>query len=168
LDVKVIFNDDPSLRQLDVSKYQGIVISPGPGRPEHSGFLMEFLRLHHESVPVFGVCLGLQALGLHYGAVLTKAIRPMHGKLSIIRNTGEGLFSQMPSTFRVTRYHSLVLNETNDAFNVTAVTKSDNEIMALQHKDLPVSGVQFHPEAILTEYGQKIIENWVRQNKILN
>ena len=138
-----------------------VVLSPGPGMPQQAGRLLEVIEYYYQRVPILGVCLGHQALGEFFGAKLIGADRPMHGKVSIVRAlTDEVLWQGIPPTFAVTRYHSLVLTDLPASLVSTAVTEQ-NEIMAMCHQTLPLWGVQFHPEAALTQHGLRLIRNWI-------
>ena len=159
-EVLVLRNDEPYEEFMLLHKFDGVVLSPGPERPENAGFLMEFVKKYHKELPMLGVCLGHQALGLLLGLSLEKAVLPMHGKKSLIENNGKGIFEGLPSAFEVCRYHSLVLEGESTEIEISA-TSPTGEIMAFTHKSLPLSGVQFHPEAILTKFGMEMIRNWV-------
>jgi len=138
----------------------GFIFSPGPERPENHPLMFEILKYYYNSKPILGICLGYQAIGEYFGAKLVKAGKPVHGKVSEIHHTGHEMFTGIPQRFNVARYHSLVLeNMAGLEIKPTSGT-DDGEIMSLAHYSLPLWGVQFHPEAILTEYGMKIIENW--------
>tara|TARA_Y100000114_G_scaffold33216_1_gene28606 strand:+ start:10418 stop:10984 length:567 start_codon:yes stop_codon:yes gene_type:complete len=160
LEVVVKRNDEP-FEEIVSETYQAVVLSPGPEKPQKAGQLMALTKYYLGKCPVLGICLGHQALGIHYGAQLVKAIRPMHGKISSIQHSGTGLFGQLPSKLAVVRYHSLVLAEVPKGFVATART-SEGELMAMENVNLMACGVQFHPEAILTEYGLQMLRNWVR------
>ena len=154
-------NDEIDISSTRLQKYRGIVLSPGPGVPQQAGQLMHVLQFAKD-IPVLGICLGHQAIGIHFGAVLEKAKRPMHGKLSHITIHQHAMFKHTcPKGFDVVRYHSLVLRNVPDELEVTAQSIDDNEVMALAHKTLPVWGVQFHPEAALTQFGKQLVCNWV-------
>lgn len=137
-----------------------VVISPGPMDPERAGNLMEMLDFYCGKVPILGICLGHQALGLHFGAKLEHAIRPMHGKISKISHNDNSLFKNLPENFNVVRYHSLVLKELSADLIPLAFT-DEIELMAFRHSKLPVYGIQFHPEAALTEHGIRLLQNWL-------
>jgi len=158
-EVLVLHNDEPYEEFMLLHKFEGIVLSPGPERPENAGFLMEFVKKYHKDIPMLGVCLGHQALGMLFGLTLEKAMLPMHGKKSLIENNGKGIFKGLPSSFEVCRYHSLVLEGESSEIEISA-TSPKGEIMAFTHKSLPITGVQFHPEAILTKLGMEMIRNW--------
>lgn len=137
-----------------------IVISPGPGRPADAGISIALIQ--HARVPVLGVCLGHQCMASAYGGRIRQAKHIKHGKQSRIEHNGEGIFNNIPTPFCVTRYHSLAIdpNSPLNHFHITATT-SDNEIMAIQHTSRPLFGVQFHPEALLTEHGHQLLENFL-------
>jgi len=157
---RVVRNNEPMEQFIDES-IDGVVLSPGPGKPRQAGRLMDIIEHHHQQVPMLGVCLGHQALGEFFGASLAPATSPMHGKVSVVRRlTNDGLLRNLPAQFEVTRYHSLLLNNLPPDLIGTAATSS-NEVMAMRHRTLPLWGVQFHPEAILTQNGLQLIKNWV-------
>ena len=156
-----------SLRKLAAKTYAGVVLSPGPGIPEDAGNLMDILEFFHTSVPILGICLGHQAVATFFGGQLQKARKPMHGKISAITHDGDALFQHLPSRIEVVRYHSLVCE--NIESNLKVIAKTDaGEVMALKHNDLPIYGLQFHPEAVLTQYGLEILGNWKNINSICN
>ncbi|MBD3630379.1 aminodeoxychorismate/anthranilate synthase component II [Cyclobacterium sp.] len=158
--VMVVRNDVP-LPALSDLEFTALVLSPGPGRPEEAGNLMQILEYYVDKVPVLGVCLGHQAIGTLFGAGLQRSIRPMHGKVSWVNQTSPQPFlQQVPDRFQVTRYHSLELTALPPELEVVLET-DQGEVMAICHKSLPVIGLQFHPEAHLTQYGEIIIRNWV-------
>lgn len=160
-EIKVFRNDQVTLDEIRALNPDHIVISPGPGTPDDSGISRDVLREFGPTTPVLGVCLGHQCIGEVYGGKVTRAPRLMHGKVSPVYHTGEGLFYGVPSPFQATRYHSLIVEEPiPDVLKVTAFT-SEGEVMALQHKTHPVVGVQFHPESILTEHGKRILQNFL-------
>jgi len=155
-----VFRNNVSLEILVQEDYAGILLSPGPGKPKEAGNLMEVLEYFCQKLPIFGVCLGHQAIGEFFGAKLQKAQKPMHGKISKISLVNHSLlFKNLPEQFSVVRYHSLVLQDLPECLRATALSEK-SEIMALEHKFLPICGVQFHPEAALTDFGLQIIENW--------
>jgi anthranilate synthase/aminodeoxychorismate synthase-like glutamine amidotransferase len=175
-DVLVRRNDTP-LPELLALEFDAVVLSPGPGTPRQAGVMMALLEAVHAQVPVLGVCLGHQALGEFFGADLRRASRPMHGKVSDIdlnggpdaglnvesNQTAEPLFDELPPRIPVTRYHSLVLGKLPPALLPLARTADEHaELMALRHRTLPLYGVQFHPEALLTPHGLALLRNWVR------
>lgn len=163
---EVIRNDDPVMLQPVNERYSSVVLSPGPGTPSTSAYLMKALDTYVHKVPVLGICLGHQAIGMYFGAKLVRAAKPMHGKVSEIFHNQHNMFNQVPAPFQATRYHSLLLEEPNEEeLQVTAFTQ-ENEIMAISHKRLPVWGIQFHPEAILTQYGKQLIGNWLQAHDL--
>ena len=142
-----------------------ILISPGPGTPDDSGISMELIEEFKEKIPIFGVCLGLQCIGEFFGGNVIRAPAVMHGKTSLIRHDGKGIFKSLPNPFEATRYHSLIVDRDTlpDDLEVTAET-DDGLIMGLRHKIFPVEGVQFHPESILTNVGYSLLENFFSRN----
>lgn len=160
-EVLVRRNDQVSLEEIAALGPDRIVISPGPGDPEDGGISNEVIRAFGPTIPVLGVCLGHQCIGHVYGGVVGRAPRLMHGKTSSVYHNGQGLFNGIPSPFKATRYHSLIVEEPlPEVLQVTAFTR-DGEVMALSHRDFPVTGVQFHPESILTEHGKRILANFL-------
>jgi len=163
-DVVVKRNDE--IAPEDIENYDdidAIVISPGPCTPNEAGISVQVIKKYMGKYPILGVCLGHQSIGAAFGAKIVKAKCLMHGKTSDIYHTGEGLFKGIPSPFKAVRYHSLVIDRSTlpDEIEITAWTKEDNEIMAIAHKELPLWGVQFHPESILTEHGKKLLKNFM-------
>jgi anthranilate synthase component 2 len=160
--VKVVRNDAASLDEIESMHPEAIVISPGPCTPSEAGISVPLVRRFAGRVPILGVCLGHQAIGQAFGARIIRAQRVMHGKLSSIVHDQRGVFAGVPSPFNATRYHSLAIERASlpEVLDVTA-TADDGEIMAIRHRELPVEGVQFHPEAILTEHGRKVLENFL-------
>ena len=163
VDVQVRRNDEVSLEQIRALKPERILVSPGPCSPRESGLSNEVIRTFaSEGVPVFGVCLGHQCIGHTFGAEVVVNYRMMHGKTSPIKHNGKDLFAGMPNPFLATRYHSLVINRDSlpEVLEITAET-DEGEIMGVRHKTLPIWGVQFHPESILTESGRTIMKNFL-------
>ncbi|MBE7174740.1 MAG: aminodeoxychorismate/anthranilate synthase component II [Williamsia sp.] len=157
---RVVRNND-SLACLPDDSIDGVVLSPGPGTPRQAGRLMDVIEQYYQRVPMLGVCLGHQALGEFFGATLTQAKRPMHGKVSTVQIlTDDVLWAGLPQRFDVTRYHSLVLSDLPRPLISLAVTDR-HELMALRHQTLPLWGIQFHPEAALTQFGLQLIRNWI-------
>lgn len=163
--VELVRNDKISPGQVEAmhlaGMLEGIVISPGPKSPQDCGNCREIVRQMAGRVPILGVCLGHQIIGHVFGAVVKKGLRPMHGKVTEIHTNQTGLFERLPEAYQVTRYHSLVVagEDFPDELQVDARSE-DGVIMALSHKVWPVYGVQFHPEAVLTEYGHELLENF--------
>ena len=163
-EVEVVRNDAESLDALVGREPDGVVVSPGPGVPEDAGVSVEIVdRFARRGTPVFGVCLGHQSIGVAYGGKIVRARSIMHGKTSLMHHEGQGVFAGLPQPFEATRYHSLVIEPEScpDVLEVTART-DDGEIMGVRHRDLPVEGVQFHPESILTEVGKRLLGNFTR------
>ena len=155
-------NDALTAAEALALKPQAIVLSPGPCTPDQAGICLELIRAAAGSVPILGVCLGLQAIGQAYGGRVVRARVPMHGKLSTISHDGSGVFRGLPKSFRATRYHSLVVERATlpPDLAVTAETE-DGTIMGLAHRRHPVHGVQFHPESIATEHGHRLLANFL-------
>lgn len=153
--------DEVDIDELWDLDLEGIIISPGPKRPEDAVESRRILETFQGIVPILGVCLGHQLIGEHYGARVCHGKRPVHGKISNISHDGMGLFRGLPKSYKVTRYHSLVVDGADipQALRVTATTE-DGIIMGLKHEYYPIYGVQFHPEAVLTEYGHEILQNF--------
>jgi len=162
--VEVIRNDAVSVAELLAKKPDGIVISPGPGAPAESGICLELIREASGKVPIFGVCLGQQAIGEAFGGKVIRAPKPMHGKISAIYHEGRSVFTGLPIPFNATRYHSLIVDRASlpDCLEVTAITADDGLIMGLAHKEHITHGVQFHPESIASEHGHEMIANFLR------
>lgn len=157
----VVRNDEITLQEIKNLEPEAIILSPGPRAPKEAGICVEVIKQLGPSVPILGVCLGHQCIGEAYGHETIKAKVPMHGKASLIRHEGGGIFDGLPSPFFVGRYHSLIVAEhKNSPLKITA-RNDEKEIMAFAHPDHPVIGVQFHPESVLTEHGQQMIENFV-------
>ena len=166
-EVRVERNDALSVAQIAALKPDKIVISPGPCTPNEAGVSLHVLQELGQHIPIFGVCLGYQALGQVYGGQVIRAGRIMHGKTSPILHHGKGVFAGLPSPFEATRYHSLVVDKTSvpECLEVTAWTQNDDgtveELMGLRHREFPVEGVQFHPESILTQHGHAMLKNFL-------
>ena len=161
-ELKVFRNDAVTLDEIARLAPERIVISPGPGRPENSGIIIQTIGEFSGRIPILGVCLGHQAIGAAFGGDVVSAPQIMHGKTSEIFHDGRTIFKDLASPFRATRYHSLVVSPLNlpDCLEISAKT-SDGVIMGLRHRELAVEGVQFHPESILTDVGMKLISNFV-------
>jgi anthranilate synthase component 2 len=162
-EVKVVRNDAASVADVAALGAERIVISPGPGRPEDAGITMDVIRELGTRTPIFGVCLGHQAMGAVFGGQVVRANVPMHGKTSTIEHNAKGVFTGIAEPFVASRYHSLVVADAGFPadLEVTARTKEDGAIMGLRHRHLPVFGVQFHPESILTGEGHRILRNFL-------
>ncbi len=161
----VFRNDEISIKAIERIRPDRIIISPGPGSPLNKrdvGISPDVIRHFAGRVPILGVCLGHQVIGVVYGAVVRKARTIMHGKTSIISVIGESrLFTGLPREFEVMRYHSLVIDSIRPPLKVTAVSKDDGEVMAVEHEEYPVFGVQFHPESVGTPFGKRILKNFL-------
>ena len=163
--VTVYRNDQITLNDVDALAPSHVVISPGPCTPNEAGISVDLVREYGDSIPILGVCLGHQSIAQAYGGDIVRAPTLMHGKTSMIEHDGEGIFNELPSPFQATRYHSLVVDESTlpECFVVTA-RADDGQIMGIAHREDPVVGVQFHPESILTQYGHKMLHNFLQQN----
>jgi anthranilate synthase component 2 len=160
-EVEVVRNDVESAEALLARKPQGIVLSPGPGRPEDAGVCLDLIRLRAK-VPLLGVCLGHQALGVAFGATVDRAPRLMHGKTSPVRHGDQDVFAGLPNPFEATRYHSLEVKEgTLPAELEPLAWADDGTLMGLRHRELPYWGVQFHPESVLTGSGPHLLSNFL-------
>jgi anthranilate synthase component 2 len=170
-EVKVVRNDALSVAEVGALNADYIVLSPGPCTPNEAGICLSVLEQLAGKVPVFGVCLGHQSIGQAFGGKVVRAKTIMHGKTSMIYHKGEGAFKGLPSPFEATRYHSLVVEQDSlpDCLEITAWTQNEDgsldEIMGLRHKTLPVEGVQFHPESILTQHGHDLLGNFLANYK---
>jgi anthranilate synthase/aminodeoxychorismate synthase-like glutamine amidotransferase len=155
-------NDATSVADVLAYHPQGLLVSPGPGRPEDAGVTLELIRELSGRLPILGVCLGHQALALAFGARVERAERPVHGMTSPVRHDGCGVFRGLPSPFAATRYHSLLVSGRDlPSELVVSATTDGGEIMGLRHRTRPLEGVQFHPESILTDEGPKLVQNWL-------
>ncbi|MDT0318158.1 aminodeoxychorismate/anthranilate synthase component II [Streptomyces millisiae] len=160
---EVVRNDAVTTADVAAGDFAGVLLSPGPGTPEDAGVCVEMVRhCAATGTPVFGVCLGMQAMAVAYGGVVGRAPELLHGKTSPVRHAGAGVFAGLPSPLTVTRYHSLAVEEPTvpAGFEVTATTES-GVVMGLRHREVPVEGVQFHPESVLTEGGHRMLANWL-------
>ena len=156
-------NDQVSVEEITALAPDRIVISPGPGRPEHAGVAVDAIRRFAPKVPILGVCLGHQAIGLAFGATITPAAVLMHGKRSMVEHDGRGIFDGIQGPFAAGRYHSLAvaLETCPPELEVTARAEDDGTIMGLRHREWRVHGVQFHPESVLTDVGHQILRNFL-------
>ena len=156
-------NDEATLDALRAIEPARVVISPGPGRPEQAGMTLEVIREFGPRVPVLGVCLGHQAIGLAYGGEVVRAPAPVHGKTSAVDHDGTGVFAGIPAPFQAGRYHSLILDEATlpAELEVVARTRDDGIVMGVRHRQHRVHGVQFHPESVLTHEGRRILRNFL-------
>lgn len=162
-EVSVIRNDEvdfPTLQNFD-----GLLISPGPGTPEAAGASIELVKYAAaHQMPLLGVCLGHQAIGVAFGATVSRAPELLHGKTSIVHHTNKGLLADLPTPFTATRYHSLAIEPQTLPYELEVTGKTDSGVvMAIEHRTLPISGVQFHPESVLTEHGHQMLGNWLER-----
>jgi anthranilate synthase component 2 len=163
-EVVVHRNDKITVGKIKELNPQYIVLSPGPCTPKEAGVSLQVVDSFKGKIPILGVCLGHQTIGQAFGGKIIHAKTIMHGKTSLIHHTNEGVFKGISNPFTATRYHSLVIEKESipDCFDITAWTE-DQEIMGIQHKSLPIEGVQFHPESILTEYGHDLLSNFIKK-----
>ncbi len=166
--VRVVRNDAISLAEMAALPLSHLVISPGPCTPDQAGISLDAIRYFAGRLPVLGVCLGHQAIAQAFGGKVVRARQVMHGKTSAVRHTGEGVFRNLANPLTVTRYHSLIVADGSlpDAFEITAWSLRDNqpdEIMGFRHRTLPLEGVQFHPESVLSEQGHQLLKNFLER-----
>ena len=157
----VVRND--AVAAEEALKYDGVLISPGPGTPEKAGISVEMIKYcAQHSIPLFGVCLGHQAIGVAFGATVSRAPELLHGKTSLVYHQQEGVLADIPSPFTATRYHSLCVEKESvpNTLHITGTTDS-GLVMSMEHTTLPIQGVQFHPESVLTEHGHQMLANWL-------
>ena len=157
----VVRND--AVAAQEASDYDGVLISPGPGTPERAGVSVEMIHYcAQKRIPLLGVCLGHQAIGVAFGATVSRAPELLHGKTSLIHHSGQGVLADLPSPFTATRYHSLCVERDTVAadLEITSATES-GIVMSMRHRTLPIEGVQFHPESVLTEHGHQMLANWL-------
>lgn len=166
-EVKVIRNDELNVKDAMALNPSAIMISPGPGTPTNSGICLEITKAAAKiKMPLIGICLGHQSIGQAYGGKIVRCTEIVHGKMGVMHHSGKGLFRDVPDPFEATRYHSLVVdpNSLPDCLEITAWLENGT-IMGLQHKELPIYGVQFHPESIASEHGHKILQNFLDDAK---
>ncbi len=169
-DVRVFRNDAISIDEIEALNPAQLVISPGPRTPREAGISMPVIKHFAGNIPLLGICLGHQSIGQVFGGEIVPARKVMHGKLSAIHHSGQGVFENLTEPFTATRYHSLVIDgeKVPDCLEVTAWTEDENgnreEVMAVRHKNLAVEGVQFHPESILSEHGHALLQNFLQAN----
>ena len=162
-EILVYRNDQITLAEIEAKAPERIVISPGPGTPKDAGISIEVVRIFGGKIPILGVCLGHQAIGEAFGGIVIRADRLMHGKTSMVSHDGRSIYTDLPDKFEATRYHSLILQKETlpDLFEISAWT-DEGEIMGIRHRSLPIEGVQFHPESILTGVGKDLLGNFLR------
>ncbi len=163
-DVIVKRNDQTSVEEIRELRPEAIVISPGPCTPAEAGVSVDVIKAFYTEIPILGVCLGHQSIGVAFGGRIVRAKNLMHGKVSRIFHTGEGVFKGIPNPFTAVRYHSLVIEKGSlpEVLSITAWS-DDEEIMGVQHREFPVFGVQFHPESVLSEHGMDVLKNFLEQ-----
>jgi para-aminobenzoate synthetase component II len=162
-EVEVHRNDRIAVAEVAARRPEGVLISPGPGSPKDAGVSLDIIRELGARISIFGVCLGHQAIGEAFGGHVVRAERLMHGRTSLVDHDGRGVFDGLPNPFTATRYHSLIVDKETlpEVLEPTAFTP-EGELMGLRHRTLPIHGVQFHPEAFLTEHGHAMLRNWLR------
>jgi para-aminobenzoate synthetase component II len=165
-EVEVHRNDRITVDAIAARRPEGVLISPGPGAPRDAGVSLDVIRELGARFSIFGVCLGHQSIGEAFGGRVVRAERLMHGRTSLVEHDGRGVFEGLPSPFTATRYHSLIVDKDMlpDVLEATAFTP-EGELMGLRHRTLPIHGVQFHPEAFLTEHGHAMLRNWLRLSR---
>ena len=161
--IKVVRNDKITIEEIEQLNPDRIVLSPGPKSPKEAGICIDVVKHFYKKKPILGICLGHQSIGAAFGARIVHAKELMHGKQSVITHDGKGIFEGIPGQIHVARYHSLAVDEQTlpDVFEILARAE-DGEIMAMQHKEYPLIGIQFHPESIYTDHGKKMIENFLK------
>ncbi len=157
----VVRNDQLDPADAERLQFDRLLISPGPGRPENAGFSEEYIRRFSDRVPILGVCLGHQAIAQVFGATVDLAPEPKHGKTSTIRHDGKGVFADLENPFVATRYHSLATVELPEVLEACAWSTEDDVVQGIRHKELPIAGVQFHPESIMTTEGKALLRNFL-------
>jgi anthranilate synthase/aminodeoxychorismate synthase-like glutamine amidotransferase len=163
-DIEVVRNDAVTVSEVREMAPAGIVISPGPGRPADAGITEDLIRAMGDETPVLGVCLGHQAIGEVFGGTVTHAPELMHGKTSSVSHDGRTVFEGLEQPFEATRYHSLVVSRDSvpDELEVSATSDDTNVVMGFRHRELPIEGIQFHPESVLTRTGPRLVDNWLQ------
>ncbi len=160
--LKIFRNDKINIENIKKLNPNGIILSPGPGRPENSGICLDIMKNLYNRIPILGICLGHQIIGQHFGAQIINANQIIHGKTSNIFHEQSQIFYNINSPFKATRYHSLIIDNTTMPDSLKSIAKTkDNIIMAVEHIKYPIVGLQFHPESILTEKGKQIIKNFL-------
>jgi len=155
-------NDEVAVAEIPALAADAILLSPGPGTPQRAGVCLELIRRCATDVPILGVCLGHQAIGAAYGATVSRAPELLHGKVSLVHHAGAGVLAGLPDPFTATRYHSLAVVESTLPAEIEVTGRSESGVvMAMRHRDLPLDGVQFHPESVLTQGGHTILANWL-------
>ncbi len=165
-EIIIYINDKITIKDIESMNIDGIVISPGPKSPNEAGLSLDIIDKFKEKLPILGICLGHQCIGHYFNAVVKKGNEPVHGKMFNITHNNKGIFEEVKNPLRVTRYHSLIVDKENfpDSLEIISETE-DNIIMGIKHKEYPIYGVQFHPEAEMTEEGHKILNNFIKITK---
>ncbi len=158
---RVLRNDETDLAGIESMRPDAVVFSPGPQKPEQAGIMMELIGARYQQLPMLGICLGFQAIGLHFGAQLIKAAEPVYGKTALVEHDHSELFKQVPDPFTVMRYHSLILTAIEKTDLIVCGQTQNNIPMAIRHPHLPLFGFQFHPESVMTKHGLKLLSNWL-------
>lgn len=168
-DIKIIRNDAITVEEIRALQPKAIIISPGPGEPKDAGIVIAMIRDLYKEIPILGICLGHQSIGEAFGATVSRAKNIMHGKTSLLQFEKTGLFAQFEREVEVMRYHSLIIEKQtlHEDFRIVATSADDGEIMAIQHKQYPVYGLQFHPESIGTELGKDMISMFLKKVEVL-
>ena len=161
VETRVVRNDAITVQDIKTIQPEALILSPGPCTPKEAGICVDTVKTLGTEIPILGVCLGHQAIGEAYGAMTLRANRPVHGKASTITHEGSGIFKALPSPLSVGRYHSLIVKPSKSCPLMTTAQTDNGEIMAMRHPTHPVYGVQFHPESVLTEHGQTLVQNFV-------
>lgn len=166
-EVKVVRNDEVTIEEIRQLQPDRIVLSPGPGRPENAGLLIEIIQSLYREIPILGICLGHQGIGYAFGADVTKAEKIMHGKTSFLINSDNSLFQHISQPIEVMRYHSLVIKKETlpKEFEILATSEDDGEIMSIKHCEYPLYGFQFHPESVGTAEGKKLLVNFIQETR---
>lgn len=166
-DILVYRNDKITIEEVERINPTGIIISPGPKTPKDAGLSLDIINRFKEKIPILGICLGHQCIGYYFGGEIVKGKEPIHGKVSYIQHNGKDIFEGVKSPLRVTRYHSLIIRENSilDELTITSITE-DGVIMGVKHKKYPIYGLQFHPEAEMTEDGHKMLNNFIQLTKV--
>ncbi len=165
--LEVVRNDAIHVTDVEAINPDGVVISPGPGTPDDAGISMDIIRRYHSSIPILGVCLGHQCIGQVFGARIIRASEPVHGKTAQINHSQTDIYEGLPSPFEATRYHSLIIDPDSIPNELHISARSDDgTIMSVRHRESALTGVQYHPESILTTEGSRLIANWLHQTRI--
>jgi len=161
-----VVKNDTSIADIPNLDFKALVLSPGPGKPDEAGYLLDYIKHFKNKLPILGICLGHQAIAQHFGYKVHKALKPMHGKISEIYSLSKDkIFDRLPIKWKVVRYHSLVVSFSENGELQPLAQTAEKENMALKHSELPIYGIQYHPEAAVTQHGLLILDNWLRSVK---